>query len=184
MNSEFEFRTGPQEALVVVSGAAAAAVGEALFGRLPGPGLLRCVAWSRGLEPAAICWLPPDRLEIRVAAGQLSFLLERLRGLQRQTTPASALELRVRQLQARLEVWSYSDSDPGSGPAESMAGELTELSKTAPNAVVKRAIDEAHDALDDGLPAELVAGKLDRVLSELKRETTGQASGLDPSVSG
>jgi hypothetical protein len=43
---------------------------------------------------------------------------------------------------------------------------------------------EARDALDDGLPAEVIAGTLERVLEQLDGGPLSQASGLEPSASG
>jgi hypothetical protein len=183
MDERFEFRFLQGEALVVVEGPAAAEVARSLFGKLLEAGRLEYRAWTVGRAPAATAWFPPDRLELRVPAEDLQGLLARLRGLRGPAGPSSFGE-RVRQLVVRLEAWSYSDSDLGSGPAESMAGELAALAQTAPSPVVRRAILEARDALDDGLPAEVIAGTLERVLRLLQAGPAGQASGLDPSVSG
>lgn len=167
----------------MVEGRGAPALAMAVFGELPAEGRLEYRAWDPRLEPAAVVFFPPDRLELRVPSHDLPRLLahlERLNG-----RPASSpFAQRVRQLVARLEAWSYSDSDSGSGPAESMAGELSSLAEAAPSTAVRRAVFEARDALDDGLPAEVIAGTLERVLRELEGGPPGQASGLDPSASG
>jgi len=183
MDDQFEFADPRQEALVVLVGAGAAAAARALFGELPAEGRLQYRAWDQQLEPAAVAWFPPDRLELRVPSDDLPRLLahlERLNG-----RPASSpFAQRVRQLVARLEAWSYSDSDSGSGPAESMAGELSALAEAAPSPAIRRAVFEARDALDDGLPAEVIAGTLERVLRQLETGPANQASGLGPSASG
>jgi len=75
----------------------------------------------------------------------------------------------LRRLIARVEAWSYADSDAGAGPAEEIAAELNRLVSLSPTAAVKRDIREAQDALDDGLPAENVAAALYRVLAQLQR---------------
>lgn len=183
MTDQFEFSNLRQEALVVVEGRRATALATALFGALPVEGRLEYRAWDPGLEPAAVAFFPPDRLELRVPSDDLPRLLahlERLNG-----RPASSrFAQRVRQLVARLEVWSYSDSDSGSGPAEAMAAELSALAKVAPSTEIRLAVFEARDALDDGLPAEVITGTLERVLRQLETGPAGQASGLGPSASG
>ena len=183
MNDQFEFTILRQESLVVVEGREAPALAVALFGGLPEEGRLEYRAWDPRLEPVAVAFFPPDRLELRLPSGDLTRLLahlERLKG-----RPASSpFAQRVRQLVARLEAWSYSDSDSGSGPAESMAGELAALAEAAPSTAVRRAVSEARDALDDGLPAEEIAGTLERVLRQLESGPSSQASGFEPSASG
>lgn len=182
MNDLFEFKVVRSEAVVVVEGPGAPAVCRSLFRRLPADGRLDYLAWEEGLTPAAAAWFPPDRLELRVDAKDLPRLLARLDRLSGQAPPSFAE--RLRQLVVRLDAWSYSDSDSGSGPAESMAGELAALAELAPSPAVRRALSEASDALDDGLPAEVIAGTLERVSRMLEVGPAGQASGLDPSGSG
>lgn len=177
---QFEFRFLRREALVVVEGPGAPAVARSLFGSLPAAGRLDYLTWEEGRGPAATAWFPPARLELRVAAEDLSGLLGRLARLGGQAPPLSFAE-RLAQLVSRLEAWSYSDSDSGSGPAESMAGELSTLGQLAPSPAVRRAVLEARDALDDGLPPEVIAATLERATGMLR---AGQASGLDPSASG
>ncbi len=183
MDDQFEFRYLHQEAVIVVEGAGAPALARLLLGELPEAGRLEYRAWDRSLQPAAAAWFPPDRLELRVPSDDLPRLLARLAGLKGQAASSPFAE-RVQQLVVRLEAWSYSDSDSGSGPAESMAGELGALAEAAPSAAVRRAILEARDALDDGLPAEVIAGTLERVVRLLEAGPAGQASGLEPSGSG
>jgi hypothetical protein len=183
MNGELQFGAPRDETLVVVEGRAAAEVSQALFGGTLAAGRLEYRSWSGGEAAVAACWFPPDRLELRVAAADGPRLLARLREL-RQTTRSTPFGDRIRQLVTRLEAWSYADSDPGSGPAESMAGELRALAADSPSPRTRRAIGQALDALDDGLPAELIAGTLYRVLHELEVPPVDQASGLDPSASG
>lgn len=183
MNGGFQFTEPRGEALVVVEGRAAAEVSRALFGGALPAGRLEYRTWAEGESAAAVCWIPPDRLELRVPAGDAPRLLARLQEL-KQTMRSTPFGDRIRQLITRLEAWSYADSDPGSGPAESMAGELRALAAGAPSPRTRRAIGQAQDALDDGMPAELIAGTLYRVLRELEVPTVDQASGLDPSASG
>jgi hypothetical protein len=183
MEDQFEFKYLRGEALVVVEGPGAPALARSLFGELPEAGRLEYRAWDQSLGPAAAAWFPPDRLELRVPSDYLPRLLARLASLSGRAA-LSPFAGRVQQLLNRLEAWSYSDSDSGSGPAESMAGELGALAETAPSATVKRAILEARDALDDGLPAEAIAGTLERVVKLLQSGPAGQASGLEPSGSG
>jgi hypothetical protein len=181
MSDQFEFTHRRQEVLVAVRGPGASGVASSLFGDLPQAGRLEYRRWETGREPAAVCWSPPDQLELRVASGDLDRLVARLNRL---NGPPSRFADRVRQLIARLEAWSYSDSDSGSGPAESMAGELGVLAEEAPTAGIRAAIAQARDALDDGLPAEVIAATLGSVLQEVERSAPGQPSGLEPSASG
>ncbi len=182
MTDHFEFTEAGPEAHFVVAGAGAARVTAALFGGLLTPGQLLTGRWVGGGETeAAACWLPPDRLEIRVpltAAPQLRAALASLAG-----SSVTPFPDRVRSLIARLEAWSYADSDSGSGPAESLASDLRRLATEAPPAL-NRAIKQAQDALDDGLPAEVIIGTLDRALVEIEDPARSQASGLGPSASG
>lgn len=89
-----------------------------------------------------------------------------------QTAPSSEqsqFEATLRQLIARVEAWSYADSDAGAGPAEEIAAELNRLATISPAAAVKHDIREAQDALDDGLPAENLAAALYRALAQVQR---------------
>ncbi|MDQ6710956.1 MAG: hypothetical protein M3Z11_10425 [Candidatus Dormibacteraeota bacterium] len=182
MTEQFEFTEAGPEAHFVVVGSEAARVTAALFGGLLTPGQLLTRRWPGGGETeAAACWLPPDRLEIRVplaAAPQLRAALSSLAG-----SGVAPFPERVRSLIARLEAWSYADSDSGSGPAEALANDLRRLATEAPPAS-RRAIKQAQDALDDGLPAEVIIGTLDRALRETEGPGRRQASGLGPSASG
>jgi hypothetical protein len=182
MSDQFEFEYRQPEALVLVTGPAAAAVAHSLFGELFEPGKLIYRSWKGASLPAAACWFPPDRLELRVAPAELATLLARLAEIQSETS--SLVGQRLRRLISRLEAWSYADSDSGSGPAESMAGELRALAKAAPSGQIAEVIKQARDALDDGLPAEVVAATLERAFRELNTADGGQASGLEPSGSG
>jgi hypothetical protein len=182
MSDYFEFEYRAQEALVVVEGPGAIRVARSLLCALPEPGRLEYRSWRQGSQPAACCWFPPARLELRVAPPDLDKLLARLKDLEVAAAPIPFAD-RVRQLISRLEAWSYSDSDSGTGPAESMAGELRRLAADAPGTGVGGAIAQAQDALDDGLPAEVIAATLERALHELDA-AGAQPSGLDPSASG
>lgn len=182
MTEPFEFTEAGPEAHFVVVGSGAATVTAALFGGLPAPGLLRYLRWPGGGETkAAACWLPPDRLELRVPASAAPRMRATLTSL---ASGAPPFPDRVRSLIARLEAWSYADSDSGSGPAESLAKDLRRLATAAPTPALRRAISQAQDALDDGLPAEVIIGTLDRALREIEAPGRAQASGLEPSASG
>jgi hypothetical protein len=80
----------------------------------------------------------------------------------------SQFEATLRRLVARVEAWSYGDSDAGAGAAEEIAEELKRLASMSSTQAVKRDIREAQDALDDGLPAENVAAALYRVLAQVQ----------------
>lgn len=88
----------------------------------------------------------------------------------------SEFEATLRRLIARVEAWSYADSDAGAGPAEEIAAELNRLASMSSVPLLKPGIREAQDALDDGLPAENVAAALYRVLAQVQRAGP-QASG-------
>ncbi len=81
----------------------------------------------------------------------------------------SQFEATLRRLVARVEAWSYADSDAGLGAAEEIAAELTRLASMSSTPAVHRDIREAQDALDDGLPAENVAAALYRLLAQVQR---------------
>ena len=183
MSDQFEFEHARAEGLIIVRGPAADELTRSLFGELPAAGRLEYRPWQPGLEPAAVSWFPPDQLELRVPAADAPRLLARLSRL-RAAAADSPYARRIKQLVARLEAWSYADSDSGIGPAEAVAGELGELAREAPSLRVRRSIAEARDALDDGLPAERIAGTLDRALRELESANGDQDSGLEPSASG
>ena len=184
MKEQFEFTDAVLEQLFVIEGASIEGVVRALFGSpLPlGRLVYRSLDLAGGIQAAA-CWLTPDRLEVRVPVGAAGALKARLNSLA-SPTQETPFQRRVRQLIARLEAWSYADSDSGAGTAESMAGELRSLNAEAPGGAARRLIAQAQDALDDGLPAEVIVGTLERALDDVNQPMRGQASGLDPSVSG
>jgi hypothetical protein len=74
---------------------------------------------------------------------------------------------RLNRLIGRVEAWSYADSDAGAGLPVEVARELKALAATAASARLKQGIRRAHDALDDGLSAEVVAAALYQVRAEL-----------------
>ncbi len=185
MSDQFEFTVARQEDVISVEGPAAGEVMRALFTRVLPAGHLEYHRWEGGQSAVAACWFPPDRLELRIPVGSEALTLKSyLEELRRRTRRPTPVEGRIRQLITRLEAWSYADSDVGAGPAESMANDLRALSLDAPSELARRAIRQAQDALDDGMPAEVVAGALYRVLREVEDEGRGQASGLEPSGSG
>jgi hypothetical protein len=155
---ELEYRLERNEALFSVVGPDAAAAMDSLFGRPLKPAELEYIGWAEGGPDLAACWFPPDRLEIRVPAdgGWPERLAERLRRL----APGS-FGARLEALIARVESWSYADTEVAAG-AEDIAAELSTLAATAPSAASRRELKAARDALDDGLPAEAVAAALYR----------------------
>src|SRR5207302_11337216 len=83
MAGDLEYKLERNEALFSVVGPDAAAAMTGLFGRPLEPAQLEYVAWVEGAPPAAACWFPPDRLEVRVPAegGWPQRLGDRLRRL-------------------------------------------------------------------------------------------------------
>ena len=158
MAGDLEYKLERNEALFSVVGPDAAAAMTGLFGRPLEPAQLEYVAWVEGAPPAAACWFPPDRLEVRVPAegGWPERMAERLGRL----APGS-FAARLDALIARVEAWSYADSEVAAG-AEDIGEELSALSANAPSGASRRQLKAARDALDDGLPAEAVAAALYR----------------------
>jgi hypothetical protein len=186
MSDQFEYTEPRTEVLTVVEGPAVMRVMAALFSTPLTPGRLEYRRISDDGSLAAVCWLPPARLEIRTPAtgNGTQRVRARLEAL-RANAPAPPFTNRVRQLIARIEAWSYADSDSGTGPAEAMAEDLRALGALAPSPQARLSLRQAQDALDDGLPAEAVAATLYRVLREAEGiDVAGQASGLEPSPSG
>jgi len=184
MTGQFEFVEAGAEALFVVRGSGTGAAMEALFGVVLPVGQLVYRRWAGGdLTEAAACWLPPERLELRVSRASAPRLRAVLAGLRSDPADSSFAD-RIRSLITRFEAWSYADSDSGSGPAESLANDLRGLLTAAPTPTASRVIQQAQDGLDDGLPAEVIIGTLDRALQEIEAASRRQPSGLDPSVSG
>jgi hypothetical protein len=158
MAADLEYKLERNEAFFSVVGPDAAATMNFLFGRPLQPAQLEYVGWAEGAPQLAACWFPPDRLEIRVTAdgGWPQRLVERLRKL----APGS-FGARLDALIARVEAWSYADTEVAAG-AEDIGAELSALSATAPSTASRRELKAARDALDDGLPAEAVAAALYR----------------------
>jgi hypothetical protein len=61
---------------------------------------------------------------------------------------------------ARVEAWTYAESDSGGRLAEEVGEGLAALARRAPSGTLRHGLLEARDALDDGLPAERVAAAL------------------------
>ena len=158
MADDLEYKLERNEALFILIGPGAAAAMTSLFGRPLSPAQLEYVGWTEGAPLLAACWLPPDRLEIRVPAdgGWPDRLTESLRRL----APGS-FGARLDALIARVEAWSYADTEVGAG-AEDIGAELSALAATAPSTASRRELRAARDALDDGLTAEAVAAALYR----------------------
>lgn len=156
----FEYKRLPNEAFFSLHGPAAAEVMTSLFsGRLE-PAVLQHLRWAEDAPAAAVCWLPPDRLEIRVPAqaGWPERLAERLEEL-----ADTAFKARLQTLIDRVEAWGYADIEVSG--AEDIAAELTQLAASARSSRTRREVERARDALDDGLPAETVAAALYRARS-------------------
>jgi hypothetical protein len=64
-----------------------------------------------------------------------------------------------------LEAWHESDTESVSGPEE-LAAELLRVRRLAPSPESGQAIDDAMEALDDGLPLDVVAAALYRALGQ------------------
>lgn len=159
---EIEFVRQPDEAVFLIQGRAAEAVGRALFGARLVPGALASLAWLEEAPPAAVAWLPPGRLEIRIPAAPPwpDRLAARLAELTRSAQP-DAWDQRLAAAIARLEAWGDSETDPGGG-IEELAAELEALAEAARSRSARQAIRSAREALDDGLPLETVAAALYR----------------------
>lgn len=155
----------PAERGVVLVGPGAVAVAERLFG----PGLISGQAlqrsWDAGAPPALLVLVSPERVEIRVPDREPwpVRLAERLDEL----TGAPGFGSRLAQAIARLEAWHESDAESGTSPEE-LARELRRLQPLAPSPAVRDAVAEALEALDDGLPADVVAAALYRARLKLK----------------
>jgi hypothetical protein len=80
---------------------------------------------------------------------------------------------RLNRLIGRVEAWSYADSDAGAGLPVEVARELKALAAAAVSPRLKQGIRRAHDALDDGLSAEVVAAALYQVRAELDAGAQG-----------
>jgi hypothetical protein len=75
---------------------------------------------------------------------------------------------RLDRLIARVEAWSYADSDAGAGLPVEVARELKALAAAAASPRLKQGVRRAQDALDDGLSAEAVAAALYQLRAELQ----------------
>ncbi len=153
----------PGEHGFALIGAGALALAERLFGSGLGIGIAARRPWNPGAPPALVIPITPERIEIRISDRQpwATLLAEHLAEL---TEPA-LFGRRLAQAIARLEAWHESDSESGSGPEE-LAGELLRLRRLAPSPESGQAIADAVDALDDGLPADVVAAALYRALGQ------------------
>jgi hypothetical protein len=90
---------------------------------------------------------------------------------------------RLNRVIGRVEAWSYADSDAGAGLPVEVARELKALAATAASPRLKQGIRRAHDALDDGLSAEVVAAALYQVRAELDAGAQGVSPPPPPSPS-
>jgi hypothetical protein len=89
---------------------------------------------------------------------------------------------RLNRLIARVEAWSYADSDAGAGLPVEVARELKLLASAARSATLKSGVRRAQDALDDGLSAETIAAALYGIRAEL--DASGGQLPPPPSPSG
>ena len=163
----FEFSQAAAEALLVIRGPDAGRVAGALFGRRPPAGRLTYLSWTRGGPRAAVCWCPPDRLELRVPSQPPwpAELAARLAALGGMPTPAPApFRSAVEGVIRRVEAWDGAEVDTGAG-AQELARDLEALLAMAPGAAAARQVEAARDALDDGLPADAVIASLYGALS-------------------
>jgi hypothetical protein len=154
---EFGVDELPGERGFVLVGDGAAAAAERLFGGGLEPGQAIQRQWSPDAPPVLVVMVTADRIEIRVPERWSTRLAARLG----QLTAAQRFNQRVGRAIARLEAWHESDADSGTSPEE-LAAELRELRQLAPSGESKRAITDALEALDDGLPADVVTAALYR----------------------
>jgi hypothetical protein len=84
---------------------------------------------------------------------------------------------RLDRLIARVEAWSYADSDAGAGLPVEVARELKALASAAASPRLKQGVRLALDALDDGLSAEAVAAALYQLRADLE---AGGPQGVSP----
>jgi hypothetical protein len=153
----------PGERGFALVGAGALALAERLFGSGLATGTAAERPWKPGAPPALVVPVTPERIEIRIPDREpwASLLAEHLAAL---TEPAS-FGRRLAQAIARLEAWHESDIESGSGPEE-LAAELLRLRRQAPSPESGQAIGDAVEALDDGLPVDVVAAALYRALGQ------------------
>jgi hypothetical protein len=153
----------PGERGFVLIGAGALALAERLFGSSLAFGMAARLSWNPGAPQALVIPLTPERVEIRIADSEpwASRLAEHLAEL---TEPA-LFGRRLSQAIARLEAWHESDTESVSGPEE-LAAELLRVRRLAPSPESGQAIDDAMEALDDGLPLDVVAAALYRALGQ------------------
>ena len=144
-------------------GAGALALAERLFGSSLGIGMAVRSPWNPGAPPALVIAVTPERIEIRISDREpwATLLAEHLAEL---AEPALFVR-RLAQAIARLEAWHESDTESGSGPEE-LAAELLRLRRLAPSPESGQAIGDAVEALDDGLPVDVVAAALYRALGQ------------------
>ena len=153
----------PGERGFALVGAGALALAERLFGSGLAIGMAAHRPWKPGAPHALVIPVTAERIEIRISdrepwasmlAGHLAELSE----------PAS-FGRRLAQAISRLEAWHESDTESGSGPEE-LAAELLGLRRLAPSPESGQAIGDAVEALDDGLPVDVVAAALYRALGQ------------------
>jgi hypothetical protein len=157
----FEFNTEQAEVMIVVHGPDAAMVVAALFGAPLEPNRLLYRHWAPDAPPAAVCWMPPNRVEVRVSDSPPWPARLRDRLLELRAPTPTAFQAALATALRRLETWSYADTDQGGG-AEELAEQLAALLRQAPTARARREVLAARDALDDGLPADAIAAPLYR----------------------
>src|ERR671935_717939 len=73
---------------------------------------------------------------------------------------SSEFRRRLNRLIGRLLAWQFAERDAGINAVERLALELRRLRESAPSDRVGLRLQEAADALDDGLPPDRVAAAL------------------------
>jgi hypothetical protein len=162
-----EYEPIGQEAVFAVQGPAALRLWKSLTTGPVVPLRMSLLDWEPGAPQLVACWTSHQRLELRIPSDGpwIELLAGRLRRLD--SGPAPAFEHQLRLLMTRLDEWSYTDSDAGDG-LEELAAEIKTLEDKAPRSL-REHLRQAREALDDGLPAEMVTAALYRALEATAR---------------
>lgn len=149
----------PAERGYVLAGAGSLGEAERLFGARLTIGQAHRLAWEAGAPEALVIPVAATRVEIRIADREpwVSRWHAWLAGHRAATAFGDQLARAI----SKLEAWQESEADGAASPEE-LAVELTRLRQLAPSVESERAIVEALEALDDGLPADAVAAALYR----------------------
>ncbi len=149
----------PDERGFALVGGDAPAVAERLFGYHLAVGHAVWLPWDAGAPAALVILASASRVEIRILDQDPwpARLAERLASVSQAASFGGRLALAI----ARLEAWHESDAESGTSPQD-LAAELDRLRSLAPSAESAQALADALEALDDGLPADVVAAALYR----------------------